>query len=76
MDSVADQGQTPASPLDRQRQNLLMTRPLLLLDIDGVLNPYGTPNPPVGFTEHHLFAGEEPVRVDPAHGSPPTQRSA
>lgn len=45
-----------------------MTRPLLLLDIDGVLNPYGTPDPPAGFTEHHLFPDEEPVRVNPTHG--------
>src|SRR2546423_14026266 len=46
-----------------------MTRPLLLLDIDGVLNPYGTPDPPTGFTEHHLFPGEEPIRINPAHGA-------
>jgi len=46
-----------------------MTRPLLLLDIDGVLNPYGTPAPPAGFAEHHLFPGEEPVRVNPDHGT-------
>ncbi|SCL31398.1 hypothetical protein GA0074692_3105 [Micromonospora pallida] len=46
-----------------------MTRPLLLLDIDGVLNPYGAPDPPVGFTDHHLFPGEAPIRVNPAHGA-------
>lgn len=46
-----------------------MDRPLLLLDVDGVLNPYGTPQPPPGYTEHHMFPGEEPVRVNPAHGS-------
>ncbi|WCN79300.1 hypothetical protein [Micromonospora sp. LH3U1] len=34
-----------------------MSRPLLLLDIDGVLNPYGSPQPPVGYTEHRLFPG-------------------
>jgi hypothetical protein len=43
-------------------------RPLLLLDVDGVLNPY-PPDPPVGFTDHYLFPGEEPVRVNPAHGA-------
>jgi hypothetical protein len=46
-----------------------VTRPLLLLDVDGVINPYGTPEPPVGFTDHHLFPGEEPVRVNPTHGA-------
>lgn len=47
-----------------------MSRPLLLLDIDGVLNPYGTTQPPAGYTEHHLFPqDEEPVRVNPAHGA-------
>jgi hypothetical protein len=44
------------------------TRPLLLVDIDGVLNPYGAPGPPPGFVEHELFAGEEPVRVWAGHG--------
>jgi hypothetical protein len=43
-------------------------RPALLLDVDGVLNPYGTVTCPEGFTEHDLFAGEEPVRLCPAHG--------
>ncbi|MGW3853323.1 HAD domain-containing protein [Micromonospora arida] len=46
-----------------------MDRPLLLLDVDGVLNPYGTPQPPSGYTEHHLFPGEEPVRINPDHGA-------
>lgn len=45
-----------------------MTRPLLLLDVDGVLNPYGPALPPAGYVEHDLFPGEEPVRVCPAHG--------
>jgi hypothetical protein len=45
-----------------------MPRPVLLLDVDGVLNPYGTPQCPAGFTEHNLFPGEEPVRLCPAHG--------
>ncbi|MBO0870391.1 MAG: hypothetical protein J2P15_17695 [Micromonosporaceae bacterium] len=44
-----------------------MMRPLLLLDVDGVLNPY-PPDPPAGFTDHYLFPGEEPVRVNPEHG--------
>jgi hypothetical protein len=43
------------------------TRPLLFVDIDGVLNPYGGPCP-AGFAEHDLFpADNEPVRVNAAH---------
>ena len=38
------------------------------LDVDGVLNPYGTVTCPAGFTEVDLFPGEEPVRLCPAHG--------
>jgi hypothetical protein len=41
-------------------------KPLLLLDVDGVLNPY--PDCPDGFTEHTFFPGEhEPVRLADAH---------
>jgi hypothetical protein len=43
-------------------------RPALLLDVDGVLNPYGAVTCPEGFTEHDLFPGEEPVRLCRAHG--------
>lgn len=42
--------------------------PLLLLDVDGVLNPYAASACPAGYTEHVLFAGEEAVRVCAAHG--------
>jgi len=52
-----------------------VTRPLLLLDVDGVLNPYGTDRPPAGYIEHDLFPGEEPVRVNPAHGAWITEAS-
>lgn len=46
-----------------------MTRPLLLLDVDGVLNPYGYSRRPAGYTEHDLFAeDDEPVLVNPEHG--------
>ncbi|WP_242903125.1 HAD domain-containing protein [Actinomadura terrae] len=45
-----------------------MPRPVLLLDVDGVLNPYGTTECPAGFIEHDLFPGEDPVRLCPAHG--------
>lgn len=43
-------------------------RPLLLLDIDGVLNPFAAAGCPDGYDEHVLFAGEEPVRVCAGHG--------
>jgi hypothetical protein len=46
-----------------------MRRPLLFLDVDGVLNPYGAIRDPARFTAHHLFPGEEPVLIDPAHGA-------
>lgn len=43
-------------------------RPVLFVDIDGVLNPYG-PQCPEGCTEHRLFPEDaEPVRVCPRHG--------
>jgi Swiss Army Knife RNA repair-like protein len=42
--------------------------PLLLLDVDGVLNPFAAPGCPPGYTEHHFFPGEEPVRLSRAHG--------
>ena len=43
-------------------------RPLLLLDVDGVLNPFAALGCPPGYTEHEFFPGEEPVRLSPAHG--------
>jgi len=48
-------------------QNAGVGRPLLFLDVDGVLNPFGGVCPP-DFVEHDLFPGEEPVRVNPRHG--------
>ena len=41
--------------------------PVLLLDVDGVINPYGDACPP-GYAEHDLFPDDEPVRVNPDHG--------
>ena len=42
-------------------------KPLLLLDVDGVLNPF--PRTPEGFYEYKLFAGDEdPVRLSARHG--------
>jgi hypothetical protein len=43
-------------------------RPLLLLDVDGVLNPY--PHCPEGFAEYRLFPeNREPVRLSALHGA-------
>jgi hypothetical protein len=42
-------------------------RPLLLLDVDGVLNPYAALDCPDGYTEFAFFAGEEPVRLCDRH---------
>jgi HAD domain in Swiss Army Knife RNA repair proteins len=44
-----------------------MSRPLLFMDVDGVLNPF--PDTPPGFDELDLFPEDrEPVRLHPAHG--------
>lgn len=43
--------------------------PLLLLDVDGVLNPFAAPACPPGYTEHDFFPGEQPVWLCRAHGS-------
>ncbi|MBA2460612.1 MAG: hypothetical protein H0V45_02395 [Actinobacteria bacterium] len=43
-------------------------RPILLLDVDGVLNPF--PECPEGFDEHDFFPGDdEPVRLARTHGA-------
>ena len=42
--------------------------PLLLLDVDGVLNPFAAPACPPGYTEHEFFPGEDPVRLCATHG--------
>jgi len=48
---------------------VLVDRPLLLLDVDGVLYPSGA-ECPAGFTEHTLFPDEiDPVRVCLDHGA-------
>jgi hypothetical protein len=47
---------------------LTASLPLLLLDVDGVLNPFAAPACPPGYSEHDFFPGEEPVRLCPAHG--------
>jgi hypothetical protein len=42
--------------------------PVLLLDLDGVLNPFAAPTCPDGYRERVFFEGEEPQRYCPAHG--------
>ena len=44
-----------------------MTRPLLLLDIDGVLNPFAAC--PTGYAEYFLFPDDEPVRLARMHSA-------
>jgi hypothetical protein len=46
-----------------------MLRPMLLVDFDGVLNPFAAAECPPGFTEYGLdeFPGDDPVRLNPAH---------
>ncbi|KUL30855.1 hypothetical protein [Actinoplanes awajinensis] len=42
----------------------MVVRPVVLVDVDGVLNVPGAP----GFVDHDVFAGEVPVRLNPVHG--------
>jgi hypothetical protein len=42
--------------------------PLLLLDVDGVLNPFAADACPAGYQEHPFFPGEDPVRLCLEHG--------
>lgn len=45
-------------------------RPLLLVDVDGVLNPYGADAYSGDYVEHRLFpTDDEPVRVSVQHGA-------
>jgi hypothetical protein len=50
------------------RQAVTASLPLLLLDVDGVLNPFAARGCPPGYTEHEFVPGEDPVRLCPAHG--------
>jgi hypothetical protein len=45
------------------------TVPVLLLDLDGVLNPFAAAACPDGFREHVFFDGEEPARYCAAHAA-------
>jgi hypothetical protein len=42
--------------------------PLLLLDVDGVLNPFAALGCPPGYQEYAVFPGEDPVRLCTVHG--------
>ncbi|MGI5238919.1 hypothetical protein [Dactylosporangium sp. CA-139066] len=42
---------------------------VLLLDLDGVLNPFAAPTCPEGYQERVFFEGEEPVRYCTAHAA-------
>jgi hypothetical protein len=41
---------------------------MLLLDVDGVLNPFAAETCPEGYREYSFFPGEEPVRLCVPHG--------
>jgi hypothetical protein len=44
-------------------------RPLLLVDIDGVLNPYAAITCPDGYTEYAVFPeDDQPMRLAASHG--------
>lgn len=45
---------------------MLMARPYLLIDVDGVLNPFGTGRRPNGFARHELLGYD--VWLSPRHG--------
>jgi hypothetical protein len=44
------------------------SKPLLLVDVDGVLNPYAAESCPEGYREYSFFPGEEPVWLCELHG--------
>ncbi len=39
-------------------------KPLILVDVDGVLNPYAADVCPEGYREYHFFPDQEPVRCE------------
>ena len=44
-------------------------KPTLLVDVDGVLNPYGYDQTPSGYWEYHFFPeDDQPVLLADIHG--------
>ena len=49
--------------------SITSTRPVLLVDVDGVLNPFGFDGPPKGFGAHNFFPEDDyPVYLTEVHG--------
>ena len=55
-------------PVTALSTSVTTSLPLLLLDVDGVLNPFAAPACPPGYTQHEFFPGEEPVRLSRTTG--------
>jgi len=53
-----------------------VSRPVLLLDLDGVLNPFAASPCPPGYLEHDFYPGEDPVRYCPDHAAWITELAA
>ena len=53
-----------------------MSRPVLLLDLDGVLNPFAASSCPDGYLEHEFYPGEGPERYCPDHAAWITELAA
>jgi hypothetical protein len=45
------------------RRRVTSHSPLLLLDVDGVLNPFAAAERPPGYAEHTFFPGEDPAEA-------------
>jgi hypothetical protein len=64
-------GLLPGSPAPGQGCRVMMRgmpAPILLLDVDGVLNPFGAQAYGDHYVAHDLFPGEDPVHVARTHG--------
>jgi hypothetical protein len=53
-----------------------VSRPVLLLDLDGVLNPFAASSCPDGYLEHEFYPGEGPERYCPDHAAWITELAA
>jgi hypothetical protein len=54
----------------------MVNRPVLLLDLDGVLNPFAASSCPDGYLEHEFFPGEGAERYCPDHAAWITELAA